>query len=762
MTIDRFIYLLLPAFLFGCTVSIDPVGYHPHNDFPVYRATFKHPPSKTPSNKVPDAPIAGNGDIGVVYGGTSDSLRFYISKNDFWRAKPGYPDGGTFLPGGVDINIPDLNGATYHAEQIIADGVVIATFNKEDLLVTMTSWVASEENLIVFELETNKSCVWDYTLWTPQHDEVRTEKGEVDGTSWVSRHFDAPDLEWPTHITLALDGPGLDKKLIPGKKTVFGIAATTNHDQKGYQRDAITRAQQISTQKLDQLSQTHTAWWKQFWSQSKIAIGDTLLEKFYYGSQYLLACASRNKQFPPGLWGNTLTMDATFEAWAGDYHTNYNYQAPWWAAYASNHIELTDPYDTPILEYMENAKKHAQKQLNVRGVYFPVGIGPKGFCTSRFPLTVDRMEALYQTNETDIEGGYMFLGQKSNAVFTTANMLIRFYYTYDVEYARKIYPFLKEVAVFWEDYLTYENGRYVSYNDNFWEVGPWMGKDWKKDYGDYNPTTTLGLLRMFFRGIIDVSEYLETDLDQHKTWTHILEHLSAIPLVDIDGKIRVKACEGGDGSGSRTKPGFGRVMMHGLVYPSFAFGPENDPEFIQLLKAEVERWETDPGGDATWDNMSNGFAVYFAGAARIGISPQVILSKLKERISKTALTNLWITQIGGGVETLSAVPGTINEMLMQSYEGIIRLFPSWPEGQDAAFENHRARGAFLVTSALKSGEVQYVNIYSEKGRLLSLRNPWKNKEIEVRKQNGNISVYRGERLEIFTKPGDWLYITLNK
>ena len=108
-----------------------------------------------------------------------------------------------------------------------------------------------------------------------------------------------------------------------------------------------------------------------------------------------------------------------------------------------------------------------------------------------------------------IEGGYMFCGQKSHAVFCTANMFMRFYHTYDSAYALKVYPFLIEVANFWEDYLKFENGRYVVYNDNFFEVGPWLGKGFEKNYGDINPTLTLGMLKMFFKNIIDVSTFLK-------------------------------------------------------------------------------------------------------------------------------------------------------------------------------------------------------------------------------------------------------------
>ena len=737
-------------------------NYRPTNVFPKYRATFDQIPSATPSKKVPDAPITGNGDLGVVFGGIPSTQCFYISKNDFWRAKPGYPDGGTYLPGGLNISIPDLQGSTYYAEQILADGVITATFSKGDHYVFMTAWVASGENLLIVEFETNRTCEWSYSLWTVEDDAIRTENGKTAEISWISRHFEGDDLDWPTHITLALRTQHHAKELRAGAINRLVIAVTTNHDQENYHEDAMSRVQNISEERITDLTKDHRRWWRQFWSQSEVAVDDSMIERFYYGSQYLLACASRNANFPPGLWGNTITMDATFDAWAGDYHTNYNFQAPWWAAYSSNHVQLSDPYDAPLLQYLGHGRRHARDQLGVRGIYLPVGIGPKGFCSSRFPLTKTRMMELYQTKENDMEGGYMFLGQKSNAVFTTVNMILRFYYTYDRAYARKAYPYLKEVALFWEDYLTFEAGRYVSYNDNFWEVGPWQGPDWKSNYGDYNPTVTLGLLRMFFQGLIEVSTYLAKDLDRHDKWQHILTHLSDIPLARIDGSTRVKACEGGEGSGSRTKPGFGRVMMHGLLYPSTAFGPENHPEFIQLLHEEINRWDSDPGGDATWENLSNGFEVYFAGAARAGYDPDLLLQKLKDRIAKTALPNLWITQIGGGVETLSGVPSTINEMLLQSYENIIRVFPNWPKTMNASFRDLRAHGAFLVSSEIEFGQIKEVIIHSEKGRPLLVRNPWKNKTVIAKIDDEEEFYPRGEILKFELVAGATLHLNPSK
>ena len=78
-----------------------------------YKTIFTASPANVPTAKTPDAPLTGNGDIGLTFGGQPDKLQFYFGKNDFWRAYPIYPGGGIALPGGLDISIlrePYLRG----------------------------------------------------------------------------------------------------------------------------------------------------------------------------------------------------------------------------------------------------------------------------------------------------------------------------------------------------------------------------------------------------------------------------------------------------------------------------------------------------------------------------------------------------------------------------------------------------------------------------------------------------------------------------
>jgi len=756
--------------LLCCTLAVLDVFPQPvaKTFVPSYKAVFNKPPTNIPTSRPPDAPVSGNGDLGIVLGGTPDKLCVYMGKNDFWKSKSSYPEGGLCLPGGVNMFIPELEGASYYAEQVLANGTINATFRKEGLTVYLKLTVPATTNIVIAEMSVSgKPVTVNLHAWAKQGFESTVDSGRIGGIEYAQRHFDLPVLDWPSHVAIAINTIGAKGNsfiLKPSAKVIVAAGICTNHENGNYLNTAIARVKNISTTTVKAYAQKNTAWWKQFWNKSYINIGDSLLEKYYYGSQYLLACCSRNKVFPPGICGNTITDDAT-NTWEGDYHLNYNYQATWWGSYSSNRIELTEGYDRPILDYMPKAKRHAKEELNIKGVYYPTGIGPKGFTATVFPVTEEKMAARYGTKQSGLVGKTMFRGQQSNALFLTANMLLRFYTTYDRSYAQKIYPFLQEVDNFWQDYLQFENGYYNSYNDNFWETGPGNPK-WKEDMksGDSNNTATLGLLKMFYKGLLDVSNFLGVDKNKAAKWNHIKDNLYPLALLKYGNVTRLIATERGTGPGSikRTNPGFGRLMGYTWVFPAGIAGVKTDSSFATILRKEVGRWDTEPGGDAGWRNTGNGFEGNFTVAVRVGYDPVTILEKLKKRIIQGTLPNLWVPQAGGFTETLSGVPSCINEMLLQGYEGMIRVFPAWP-GAVASFDKLRTHGAFVVSSQKKNDVVQYVKIVSEKGRDCMVENPWPGKAVNVSYNGKKINtVTSGSTFSFKTKPGGVYMITVKK
>ena len=52
---------------------------------PEHIAIFTSPPSRVPTRGMPDGPLLGNGDVGVVLAGPPEAQTFYLGKwRDFW------------------------------------------------------------------------------------------------------------------------------------------------------------------------------------------------------------------------------------------------------------------------------------------------------------------------------------------------------------------------------------------------------------------------------------------------------------------------------------------------------------------------------------------------------------------------------------------------------------------------------------------------------------------------------------------------------
>ena len=95
-----------------------------------------------------------------------------------------------------------------------------------------------------------------------------------------------------------------------------------------------------------------------------------------------------------------------------------------------------------------------------------------------------------------------------------------------------------------------------------------------------------------------------------------------------------------------------------------------------------------------------------------------------------------------------AVPVVLNECMLQSYSGTIRLFPNTLKLGAARFERLRCVGAFLVNAAYNGKKVTTFEVLSEKGSLLRFISPWPEKSIRVIRSHDGQPVE--SRLEVDT------------
>ncbi|MDR0757787.1 MAG: hypothetical protein LBF85_08075, partial [Tannerella sp.] len=308
---------------------------------------------------------------------------------------------------------------------------------------------------------------------------------------------------------------------------------------------------------------------------------------------------------------------------------------------------------------------------------------------------------------------------------------MQFYRTWDREFVEKVYPFVRHTAVFWEKYLKYEDGRYVDYHDAIHE-----GTDDLK-----NPILSLGLIKLVMQTAVDMSVFIDADAGKREKWLHIRDNISAYPVYEREGKTIFRYTEvGTEWANCNTVD-----IQH--VYPGGDIGLDSDPELLRIARNTIDvmqRWRD-----------SNGSSSFFPAAVRVGYSPDVIMQQLRLYVEH-ACPNGFQLDNPHGIENLSTVPNTVNEMLCMGHQDVVRLFPVWNRSMDASFHQIRVEGAFLVSAALKNGEVSGLSIYSEQGRPLCLLNPWKNRSIKVSEWlDGKLSAemeYTDERINMPTKP----------
>ncbi|MBE6813349.1 MAG: hypothetical protein E7523_10790 [Ruminococcaceae bacterium] len=637
--------------------------------------------------KIPAGAMCANGDLGIVFDQDEKGLVIHISKCDFWKFSPGaHGDGGIKTVG--EIRIGNVNLNEYNIKQYFDKGLLNCSFGN----VGMQFFVAPE-NMIYFEIKSPESTPAPTVgIRLPDTCNSKNAEYENDGLRCFERRFEGKDLERMSAVAVCLRQ--IDTRTQDGIVcTRYCIAVATNFDDENYAEKACALVISCDYNR----DRTRTAEkWKNFFSASSVTLEDKEIELFYNASLYHLAGCMGNKGFPPGLFGNFVTDD--FFPWAGDYHMNYNYEAPYYCIFSANHPELFDGYMTPVNEMREYAKKFACL-FGCKGYAFPVSFGPK---------------ALDVFTQPDCkEHGILFLGQKSNAAYACVIPLMHWFSTFDKMYAKEnYYDFVFNTAAFWEDYLVKKNGRYEIRNDAAHEIPYYRGEKFNAlthagQIRTVNAINSLGLVKMLFKGVYNMAKELGLNAEKYALWEDINENLSDFPTFIKHGK----KCFRYSKFGIRWRDDNTVGLQH--IYPASQIGLDSNEKLLKI--AHNTYFINDRRLD---DNGSNS---YLPAGARIGVDPAFLIEGIKQNIKEFGLPNKLFRHHGGGIEHLTTVPATINEMLLQSHEGVIRLFPCWDKTSPAEFTNLRADGAFLVSAKLKNEQISSVRIKSLQGKVCNVQ-----------------------------------------
>ena len=530
--------------------------------------TFTEPPRNVPAGGVDvsgggrwriwefagtaiDAPMLGNGDMLCALAGQPRWPQFWLTTNDFWQmqSNPNYvffhdnavarrdPPVSLGSPrplGRIVFDIPQLAGAEWHVEQRFEDATTHARFALPDgQALCMESWVAAGENELIvrfsgdvecdiglefrFPNEPGKGCDVGVDCMGDCEDDavlsgtyaglvgdrplqVRHERG---GLLWGWREF-SDGVDVPTRLAFAARFLGVDgthARLVPGGELTFVCALRSWAKTARPVEYARSRARWMREADIAALREDHLLWWRDYWSVSGIRVDDEQLMRAYYTSQYMLGSLSRDPGYPPNILGIS-TFDRM--AWNGNYKINYNHQTPYLGLLAAGRFAQSDPHDAPYLDMLDVGREMSRRLLDHPGVYLPLGLGPKGMVS----------EAL-------------LLHMKSPALHGALNMLLRWRLSMDREYLRRVWPFLRAVADFWEHDLVERDGALHVVGDGMHER---TTRDIELNGVPEDPTNTLGYLRSFFADMADAAGWLGVSVDRADAWRAIPKRLAPYPV----------------------------------------------------------------------------------------------------------------------------------------------------------------------------------------------------------------------------------------
>jgi len=455
---------------------------------------------------------------------------------------------------------------------------------------------------------------------------------------------------------------------------------------------------------------THRQWWDLYWGKSSIRIPNKIIERQWYLEMYKFGAAARQNTPPISLQGPWTADNMKIPPWKGDYHHDLNTELCYWPAYSSNHLDGALGFVNWLWETRGNARAWTKRFFDLPGL--------------NVPMTAD-------LNQEQIGGWHQYTHSATTAAWLAHHFYLHWRYSMDRDFlVNRAYPWLRETSVFLEAITekgpdgkrTLPLSSSPEINDNRLEA-------WFPTITNYD----LALIRWVFEKTAELA--IEAgNSDQAEHWRQVLNEMPDLAIEPKSKKLLVAK--------DYPLPFSHRHFSHLMaIHPLGLIRWENGPDDQAIIKASMA--DLEKNGTSQWCGYSFSWLANLAARARDGEKAAKALEIFSTAFCLRNSFHCNGDQSGKGYSNFRYRPFTLEgnfaaaaglqEMLLQSYSGIIRLFPAVPtDWKDISFKTLRAEGAFLVSAERRDGQTQTVTIISEKGGVCRLENPFGKNDYELK------------------------------
>ena len=389
--------------------------------------------------------------------------------------------------------------------------------------------------------------------------------------------------------------------------------------------------------------------------KAKKQVTSAIIEKLFDAARYNNLCATGTN--PPnlqGIWNGNWTPP-----WSSDFTQNGNLQVSISSLLCGNLPELLMAYFNYLDKRLPYYRDNASRMYGCRGIHIP--------------------------SRTSTHGWDIHFNETWCMTFWTAGAgwAANFYYDYwlytgDKDFlSKRAYPFMKEAALFYEDFLTIgEDGKYI-FNPSY---SPENNPANSESQACINATIDVMVAKQLLRNCINAAEVLNTDQEKVIKWKKMLSKMPAYEINE-DGALREWLWPGlKDNYAHRHVSHL--YGLYDIIDPDIA----NSPELTRAAKVAIEERmkirRNENGGVMVFGMVQMAFV-----AANLGDS------KMAGELINLMASKYWTNSLASthdpgslfNMDLSGGFPAAVIRTLVYSEPHFISLLPAlpsaWPTGK---------------------------------------------------------------------------------